>query len=114
MSAGASSRSSSWPWMTEDIEGTENPLMPTLTTTKSARWAGITLLVALGQLGLHLPHYLAETTSPAGYAAYPGLILVLMMVVVVVAAVAIVRNRPVGWRLGTGVPSSRCCSMSSR
>jgi hypothetical protein len=65
-----------------------SPGQTTLTTTKSARWAGIVLLILPGLLGLHIPHYFAETASPASYAAYPGLILVIMMVAVVIAAVA--------------------------
>jgi hypothetical protein len=54
-------------------------------------------------LGLHLPHYLAETASPASYAAYPGPILVATMIGSALAAIAIGRNRRFGWLLGIGV-----------
>jgi hypothetical protein len=69
-------------------------------TTRPARWEGIGLILVVGLLGLHLPHYLAETASPAGYFAYPGPILVAAMIGSAIAAVAIGRNRRIGWLLG--------------
>jgi hypothetical protein len=67
---------------------------------RCARWGGIVLIVVVGLLGLHLPHYLAETGSPVGYAGYPGWVLVVMMAGAVVAAVGIGRNFRFGWSLG--------------
>lgn len=46
---------------------------------------------------------MAETASPAGYLAYPGVVLVVVMLAAVIAAVAISRSGRVGWYLGTGV-----------
>jgi hypothetical protein len=72
-------------------------LVGTLTTTRSARWVGIVLIVAVGVLQMHLPHYLAATASSTDYAAYPGLLLVATMIGAAAAAVAIGRRRRAGW-----------------
>jgi peptidoglycan/LPS O-acetylase OafA/YrhL len=72
----------------------------TLTTTRPARWAGIALLLLVGLLGLHLPHYLAETASPTDYLTYPGPVLLAMMTATLVAVVAIGSDQRAGWRLG--------------
>jgi hypothetical protein len=78
-------------------------LVRRVAVTRAARWAGILLLLVVGLLGLHVPHYLAEAASPLDYVSYPGLVLVAMMVAVVVAVVAIGRDRRLGWWLGIGV-----------
>ena len=67
------------------------------------RWAGIGLIIVVGLLGLHLPHYLAEAGSPGDYAAWPGPTLVLTMVGSAIAALAIGYNRRFGWIVGIGV-----------
>lgn len=67
------------------------------------RWVAVGSLLLVGLLGLHLPHYLAEAASPAGYLAYPGLVLVVMAITAVVAAIDIARDRRLGWQLGIGV-----------
>lgn len=79
-----------------------------LAATRCARWGGIVLIIVVGVLGLHLPHYLAETGSPVGYAGYPGWVLVAVMAAAVVAAVAIGRNFRFGWLLGTAVAALSC------
>ncbi|MGH3797941.1 MAG: hypothetical protein ACRDSP_24010 [Pseudonocardiaceae bacterium] len=61
------------------------------------------MILLIGLLGLHLPHYLVETASPTGYATYPGLIPAATMIGAVITAVALGRNRRFGWQLGTGV-----------
>jgi hypothetical protein len=67
------------------------------------RWAGIGLIIVVGLLGLHLPHYLAEAGSPGDYAACRGPILVLTMFGSVIAALAIGYNRRFGWIVCIGV-----------
>ena len=56
--------------------------MRTVATTRLVRWPGILLLLIIGLLGLHLPHYLAEAASPVDYVRYPGLVLVATMAAV--------------------------------
>lgn len=80
--------------------------MRTLPTSRPARWTGIGLILIVGVLGLHLTHYLTETRSPAGYAAYPGLILVFVMIAAVIAAIGIAHNHRYGWWLGIGVATA--------
>ncbi|WP_353365907.1 hypothetical protein [Mycobacterium sp.] len=64
---------------------------------------GIGLIIVVGFLGLHLPHYLAEARSPGDYAGYPGPILVLTVAGSVIAALAIGYTRRFGWIVGIGV-----------
>ena len=77
--------------------------MRTTGATRIQRWAGIGSILIVGVLGMHLPRYLVETASPAGYLAYPGLVLVIMMVVALGSAVEIARDRRLGWQLGIGL-----------
>jgi hypothetical protein len=72
-------------------------------TAPPTRWGGVGLLIVVGLLQLHLPHYLGEVTSPAGYALYPGPVLVATAVAAAAAAVAIGCNWGWGWILGIGV-----------
>ncbi|TCO59251.1 hypothetical protein [Actinocrispum wychmicini] len=74
-----------------------------LTTAQPVRCVGIGLIIVVGLLGLHLPHYLVETASFTMYAAYPAVILVVAMMGSLAAAVNIARNRRFGWRLGIWV-----------
>jgi hypothetical protein len=68
------------------------------------RWAGIGLIIVVGLLGLHLPHYLAEAGSPGDYAAYPGPILVLTYGWVGDRGAGHrLHNRRFGWIVGIGV-----------
>lgn len=77
--------------------------MPTLSVARPVRWTGIGLVLVLGLLGLHPPHYFAETATPADYARYPGPVLVAVMIVAVLAAAGIGRDRRIGWDLGIAV-----------
>jgi peptidoglycan/LPS O-acetylase OafA/YrhL len=77
--------------------------MRTLKTPRPARWAGIGLILAVGLLQLHIPHYLAETSPPASYTTFPGPLLLATMIGSLVAAVGIARRGRWGWLLGIGV-----------
>ena len=68
----------------------------------SRRWIAIVLIVVVGLLQLHLPHYLAETSTAGDYARLPGVVLVATIAGSVVAAVAIQRGLRAGWLLGIG------------
>jgi hypothetical protein len=83
-------------------------MMVMFVTTRPLRWAGIVLMVVVGLLQLHLPHYLAEAWSPVGYMTYPGPVLAAVMIGSVCAAVAIGHNRRFGWGLGIGVATASC------
>jgi peptidoglycan/LPS O-acetylase OafA/YrhL len=72
------------------------------------RWAGIVLIIAVGVLQLHLPHYLAETSAPASYATFPGPLLLATMIGSLGAAVGIARRGRWGWLLGDVVATLSC------
>jgi hypothetical protein len=74
--------------------------MGTLTVAGRVKWAAIALLVLLGLLQLHLPHFLIESRAYLGYATYPGLVLLATMLGSAVAAVGIYRHQRWGWMLG--------------
>lgn len=74
--------------------------MNTLTVSGRAKRAGIVLIVIVGLLQLHIPHYLIESRDYVGYATYPGLVLLATMFGSLVAAVGIYRNLRWGWLLG--------------
>lgn len=93
----------------QGVVPTERSLvMRGLATPGLLRTTGIALLVVIGLLGLHLPHYLAETAAPADYARYPGLVLIAMTAATAVAIVAIGLGRRAGWLLGTIVAVLSC------
>jgi peptidoglycan/LPS O-acetylase OafA/YrhL len=73
------------------------------TASTPVRRTGIVLVVGIGILQLHPPHYLTEHPGIGGYAAYPGPLLVATALAAVSAAMAIHRNRRWGWQLGIGV-----------
>jgi hypothetical protein len=73
-------------------------------TPRPARWAGVSLIIVVGLLQLHLPHYLAETSTPAAYARYPGPILVSVMIGSAAAAAGILRDRRWAGSSGSALP----------
>jgi hypothetical protein len=80
--------------------------MQKIAAVASGRWPGAMLIIVVGLLQLHLPHYLAETSTPGDYGGFPGPVLVTMMAVSVVAVMAILRGRRAGWLLGIGVAAT--------
>ena len=54
---------------------------------------GIVLIVIVGLLNFHLPHFLLESATPAGDTAYLELVFVANLLCATTAAVAIWRNR---------------------
>ena len=71
------------------------------TVSKRARWAGIVLIVIVGLLNFHLPHFLLEPPKDIGYAAYLlESVLLAYLLGALVAAGAIYRNVRWGWFLG--------------
>jgi hypothetical protein len=72
--------------------------------SKSAKAAGIVLIVLIGLLNFHVPHFLIERgsrDSSTGYVLEIGLLPLVMAAAI--AAVAIGRDRRWGWRLGVVV-----------
>ncbi len=80
--------------------------MRAVASPKSTRWTGITLIVVVGLLQLHLPRYLGEAPARSNYATYPGPVLIATMIAALAAAVAIARNRRAGWLLGVAVAAA--------
>lgn len=80
--------------------------MSPLSTPWCARWGGVVLIIGVGVLALHLPHYLAETASPVDYATYPGPILVATMLGAVLTALAVGCGSRWGWMLGIAVAAA--------
>ena len=76
--------------------------MGTLTTvSKRVRTLGIVLIVIVGLLNFHLPHFLLESTTYFSYATYLlEFALLVNLLGAVVAAVGIYRNLRWGWLLG--------------
>src|SRR5436309_1202503 len=74
--------------------GTEDSVS---TTTKTL---GIVLIVIVGLLNFHLPHFLLERPTSAGDEAYLEFVFLANLLGAVIAALAIWRNRRWGWLLG--------------
>src|SRR5947199_4009121 len=77
-------------------------MISTLTTvSKRVKRAGIVLIVIVGVLNFHPPHFLIESQKSFGYASYLlELTLLANMLGALVAAVGIYRNLRWGWLLG--------------
>ena len=65
-----------------------------------AKTLGIVLIVIVGLLNFHLPHFLLELPTSAGDEAYFEFVFLANLLGAVIAAVAIWRNRRLGWLLG--------------
>ncbi len=65
-----------------------------------AKTLGIVLIVIVGLLNFHLPHFLLERPTSAGDEAYFEFVFLANLLGAVIAAVAIWRNRRLGWLLG--------------
>ena len=65
-----------------------------------AKTLGIVLIVIVGLLNFHLPHFLLERLTSAGDEAYLEFLFLANLLGAVIAAVAIWRNRRWGWLLG--------------
>ncbi len=71
------------------------------TASKRVKSAGIVLVVIIGLLNFHIPHFLLEPAKYSGYAGYLlELVLLANVLGAVAAAVAIFRNLRWGWLLG--------------
>jgi hypothetical protein len=66
----------------------------------TAKALGIVLIVVVGLLNFHLPHFLLERAPSDGDAAYLELVFLANLLDAVIAGVAIWRNRRWGWWLG--------------
>ncbi len=64
---------------------------------------GIVLIVIVGLLNFHLPHFLLERAASDGDAAYLEWVFLANLLGAVIAAVAVWRNRRWGWWLGVVV-----------
>src|SRR6266568_853930 len=82
-------------------------MMGTLTTvSKRAKGTGIVLIVMVGLLNFHVPHFLLESPKYFGSASsLLELVLLATLLGAVVAAVGIYRNMPWGWLLGILIAS---------
>jgi hypothetical protein len=79
-----------------DVEGRAVHQLPTRT-----RVPGTVLIIVVGLLNFHIPHFLFQDPGAGGRAGYVlELGLVLNVAAAVVAAVGIVRRRGWGWILG--------------
>lgn len=68
---------------------------------RRAKWPGIVLIVLVGLLNFHVPHFLLESHSSTGSAStLLELVLFANVLGAVVAAFGIWRNRRWGWHLG--------------
>jgi hypothetical protein len=68
---------------------------------KQLRAFGIVLIVLIGLLNFHVPHFLLEPTKPSGYASYLlELGLLINLLGAMVAAIGIYRNLRWGWIVG--------------
>ena len=65
-----------------------------------AKTLGIVLIVIVGLLNFHLPLFLLERPTSAGDEAYLEFVFLANLLGAVIAAVAIWRNRRLGWLLG--------------
>ena len=76
--------------------------MGTLTTvSKRVRTLGIVLIVIVGLLNFHLPHFLLESTTSFSSATYLlEFVLLVNLLGAVIAAVGMYRNLRWGWLLG--------------
>src|SRR5437870_958428 len=71
------------------------------TVSKRAKGTGIVLIVLVGFLNFHVPHFLLESPKSFGSASsLLELVLLAILLGAVVAAVGIYRNRRWGWLLG--------------
>jgi uncharacterized membrane protein YhdT len=71
------------------------------TVSKRAKWAGIVLIVLVGLLNFHVPHFLLEAPKDFGAAStLLELVLFVVLLGAVVAAVGIFANLRWGWLLG--------------
>jgi uncharacterized membrane protein YhdT len=69
--------------------------------SKRAKWIGIVLIVLVGLLNFHVPHFLLEAPKSFGTAStLLELVLFVVLLAAVVAAVGIFYNRRWGWLLG--------------
>jgi len=66
----------------------------------TAKTLGIVLIVIVGLLNFHVPHFLLERPTSDGDAAYLEWVFLANLLGAVIAAVAIWRNRRWGWLLG--------------
>ena len=80
--------------------------MQKVAATASRRWIGAMVIVVVGLLQLHLPHCLAETSTPSDYATFPAAGVVATMLGSVVAAITILRGLRAGWLLGIAVAAT--------
>jgi len=81
----------------ESIDGYSRPV----STRRKA--LGIALIVIVGLLNFHLPHFLLERSPAAGDTGYLEVVFLANLLGAVIAALAIWRNRRWGWLLGVMV-----------
>jgi len=81
----------------ESIDGYSRPV----STRRKA--LGIALIVIVGLLNFHLPHFLLERSPAAGDTGYLEAVFLANLLGAVIAALAMWRNRRWGWLLGVMV-----------
>jgi len=69
----------------------------------TAKALGVVLIVVVGLLNFHLPHFLLERATSAGDAVYLEFVFLANLLGAVIATVAIWRNLRWGWLLGVMV-----------
>jgi hypothetical protein len=65
-----------------------------------AKTRGIVLIVIVGLLNFHLPHFLLERATSTGDEAYLELVFLANLLGAIIAALALWRDRRWGWLLG--------------
>lgn len=72
--------------------------------SRRVKLSGIALIIVVGLLNFHVPHFLIQSPAPSGYASLLlELVLLVNVVGAVIAAVGIYRNLRWGWLVGLAI-----------